>query len=228
MATRLWNFLTTDIRDRAALETADGVADAADAVLGLAAVLTAAAPNMEKVAPLVNQLDSLLDALNSPLGKLMGATLSFVPIGTGLLQFYLETTHQEPTLAQAVALISQAAYLEGFREFIQQHPKVEQWLATKAGTPQDKTITLPVKALGLFELTDDEARLATLHFHQSALAKAFNRALNARLEQLGATPEIANRMAEAVAKNTNKHMRNAIANAGAPFQRILECPLGLD
>ncbi len=222
MATRLWTFLTTDIRDLVSLDTADRAADAADAVLGLAEVLAEEGPNVQKLAPLVNQLDSLLEALNSPLGKLVGATLPFVSIGTGLLKFYLETTKKEPTLAQSVALISQAAYLESFREFVKQHPKVEQWLNAKDSTPQAQAITPAVTALGNFELTDKEARFATLYFHQSALAIAFNDALKARLVQLGAKPEQANQMAEAIAKNTNRHMRTAIADAAPSIQRMAE------
>ncbi|MBW4483759.1 MAG: NACHT domain-containing protein [Tildeniella torsiva UHER 1998/13D] len=222
MATRLWNFLTTDLSDLISLDTVDGAADAADAVLGLAEVLAEEGPNIQRVAPLVNQLDSLLDAINSPLGKLMGATLPFVSIGTGLLKFYVETTKKEPTLAQSVALISQAAYLESFREFVKQHPKVEQWLAAKDSTPQARTITLPVKALGIFELTDKEARFATLHFRQSALAEAFNNALRARLLQLGTTPEQANRITEVVARNTNRHMSTTIADAAPTIQRIAD------
>ncbi|MBE9140091.1 hypothetical protein IQ254_23325 [Nodosilinea sp. LEGE 07088] len=222
MATRLWSFLTTDIGDLASLDSANSAADAADAVLSLAEVLAAEGPNIQKLAPLVKRLDSLLAALNSPLGKLVGSTLPFINLGTGLLAFYLETTQTEPTLAQSVALVSQAAYLESFREFAKRHPRVEQWLIAKDNTPQAKTITLEMKALGIFELTDDEARLAKLHFHQSALATAFNRALNARLVQLGATPEIAERMAKATAKNTNRHMRTAIADAEDSFKSILE------
>ena len=222
MATRLWTFLTSDIRDLVSLNTIDGTADAADAVLGLAEILAEEGPNVQKLAPLVNQLDSLLDALNSPLGKLVGATLPFVSIGTGLLKFYLEITKKDPTLAQSVALISQAAYLESFREFVKRHPKVEQWLNAKDGTPQAKTLLPAIKALGNFELTDKEARFATLYFHQSALAIAFNDALKARLVQLGAKPEQANQIAEAVAKNTNRHMRTAIADAAPSIQRMAE------
>ncbi|MBW4463679.1 MAG: hypothetical protein KME47_26065 [Nodosilinea sp. WJT8-NPBG4] len=221
MATRLWNFLTTD-SDLASLETADRAADAADAVLGLAEVLKEDSPNLRRVAALVGQLDSLLEAINAPLGKLIGATLPFVSISTGLLKVYGETTKKEPTLAQAVALISQAAYLESLREFIKQHPKIEQWVIAKDSTPQARTITLPVKALGIFELTDQEARLATRHFHQSALAEAFNHALRARLLQLGTTSEQAERITKVVAKNTNRHMKTAIADAGDSLKRQLE------
>jgi uncharacterized protein YjbI with pentapeptide repeats len=98
----------------------------------------------------------------------------------------------------------------------------EQWLNAKDGTPQAKTLLPAIKALGNFELTDKEARFATLYFHQSALAIAFNDALNARLVQLGAKPEQANQIAEAVAKNTNRHMRTAIADAAPSIQRIAE------
>lgn len=221
MATRLWNFLTTDT-DLAVPETADRVADAADAVLGLAEALKEDNPNLGRVATLVSQLDSLLDAINAPLGKLIGTTLPFVAISTGLLKVYGETAKREPTLAQSVALMSQAAYLESLRAFVRQHPKIEQWLIAKDSTPQARTITLPVKALGIFELTDSEARLATLNFHQSALAGAFNSALRARLIQLGTTPEQADRITKVVAKNTNRHMKMAIAAAGDLLKHQLE------
>ena len=39
MASRLWKFITTDIRELTSLDTLEGAADAAEAVLGLAAVL---------------------------------------------------------------------------------------------------------------------------------------------------------------------------------------------
>ncbi len=212
MATRLWSFLTADICDLQ--EGAKGTVDAADAVLGLAEVLAEEGSNIQKLVPLVNQLDSLLAALNSPLGKLVGSTLPFLPIGTGLLRVYLDTTQKEPTLAQSVALISQAAYLESFREFVKQHPKVKQWLVAKDGTPQAKTITLEMKALGIFELSDQDAHLATLHFQQTALAAAFNSALRARLVQLGISDlKMANRIVEVIARNTNRHIRTAIADA---------------
>ena len=126
---------------------------------------------MQKLAPLVTQLDSLLDVLNSPMGKIVGASLPFLSIGTGLLKLYLETTKEEPTLAQSVALISQAAYLESLKEIAQQNPKIQKWLTSASQASKAKTITPEVKALGQFELSDREARLATLHFHQSQIAE---------------------------------------------------------
>ncbi|MFG6099786.1 hypothetical protein SPB21_31375 [Leptothoe sp. ISB3NOV94-8A] len=133
-------FLTTDIHELASLDTVEGTADAAEAVLGLADIFVTEEPNVKKLAPLVAQLDSLLDVLNSPLGKIVGASLPFVSIGTGLMKFYLETTKEEPTLAQSVALISQAAYLESFKEFAQQRPKVQSWLASASQGEKAKNI----------------------------------------------------------------------------------------
>ncbi|MEM6716880.1 MAG: low-complexity protein, partial [Cyanobacteria bacterium P01_C01_bin.147] len=222
MASRLWKFLTTDIRELASLDTVDSSKDAAEAVLGLAEILQTEGPNVQQLAPLVTQLDSLLDVLNSPLGNIVGASLPFVSIATGLLKFYLEQTKQEPTLAQSVALISQAAYLESFKDFVQQQPRVQKWLAASDKQAQAQALTPEVKALGDFELTDREARLALLHFHQSALATVFNRALIARLVHLGAKPEAAKKIAEMVAQNTNRYMREAIADAKEPVQRIAE------
>lgn len=224
MATRLWDFLTADIHDLVSLDTADRAADAADAVMGLAAVLAEAEPNLQKLALLVSQLDSLLDALNSPLGKLMGATLPLADIGTGLLLFYRETTQTEPTPAQAIALVSQAAYLESMRELVKRNPRLGQLLTHNDSTPRARTITLEVKALGIFELTDSDAQLAAVSFHQSALAAAFNRALNARLEQIGMPATLAHRLVEAVAKNTNRHIRNAIAAANDKLKTCFDLP----
>lgn len=222
MASRLWKFLTTDIREFISLDTVDGAKDATEAVLGLANVLAQEGPNTQQLAPLVSQLDSLLDVLNSPLGKVVEAGLPFVSIGTGLLKFYLEKTKKEPTLAQTVALISQAAYLESFKEFSQQHPKIQQWLTVTSRKQQAKAITPEVKALGKLELSDRDARLATLHFHQSTLAEAFNGALEARLIQLGAKPDAANKIADLVGRGTNSHIRDAIADAGNSVKRITE------
>jgi hypothetical protein len=212
MATRLWTFLVADIADLAAFDTGDRAADATDVVLDLAAVLAQENPPVQRLAPLVGQLDSLLDAINAPLGKLVGTPLSLGAIAPGLLKVYRETTQREPTLAQSVALISQAAYLESFRELVKRNPELEKLLIANDSTPRAKTITLDVKALGIFELTDADARLAMAHFHQSALGAAFNQALKARLEQIGMPPALATRVVTAVAKNTNRHMRSAIAD----------------
>jgi hypothetical protein len=172
----------------------------------------------------VLQLDSLLDAINAPLGKLVGSPLPLADLGTGLLMFYRETTQTEPTQALAIALVSQAAYLESFRELVKRNPRLGQLLTHNDSTPRARTITLEVKALGIFELTDSDAQLATVSFHQSALAAAFNRALKARLEQIGMPATLASRLVETVAKNTNRHIKKAIAAADDRLKPCFDLP----
>ena len=223
MPSRLWKFLTQDVRDLVSLETIDGTKDAADAVLGLAAVLKEEGPKVDKLVPLIAHLDSLLDVLNSPFGKILESSLPFVSIGTGLLKFYLEKTKEEPTLAQSVALISQSAYLESFKELLEkQSPESQAKIISASQGSRGKSITPEVKSLGAFELSDKEARLATLHFHQSSLAKKFNEALIARLIQLGFKEESASKFADLVSRGANRYVRNAISDSGDSVKRITE------
>ncbi|HEY9880350.1 MAG TPA: pentapeptide repeat-containing protein [Leptolyngbyaceae cyanobacterium] len=223
MATRLWQFLTTDIKDLVSLDTANSAADAVDAVMGLATTLKEEGPKVQQLAPLVGRLNTLLDVLDSPLGKLLGASLPFVSIGTGLLQFYLEKTQQEPTLAQTVALISQAAYLESFKEFVQsQPPTFRQKLEAADNSRRDSSPVPEIKALGEFELSDKEARLATLYFHESTLAQAYNDVLAARLRQLGANAKSIEIVVEQVSRGTDRHIRTALADAGESAKRLVE------
>ncbi|MEM7797142.1 MAG: hypothetical protein AAF579_22150, partial [Cyanobacteria bacterium P01_C01_bin.118] len=109
-----------------------------------------------------------------------------------------------------------------FKEVCQQNPSLQRGLTKASQGAKAKSITPEVKALGEFELSDKEARLATLYFHQSEIATVFNQALTLRLIQLGAPPETANKIADRVAQNTNRHMRQAIADAGDSVKRITE------
>ncbi|MGB3615410.1 MAG: hypothetical protein WBA10_16575, partial [Elainellaceae cyanobacterium] len=104
MASRLWRFLNTDISELLSGETAVGTAEGAKAVFELAEVLQKEGPNVERLAPLVGQLDSLLDALNSPLAEIVEKGLPFVSIATGLLKFYLEKSQKQLSLAECVAI----------------------------------------------------------------------------------------------------------------------------
>jgi hypothetical protein len=216
MATRLWTFLTAagPLLESA---TIPGTTDAGDAVLSLVEILAEEGPTSDRLEPLVQQLDSLLDAINAPLGKLVRSPRPLMEVGPGLLAFYCATSGREPTLTQVVALISQAAYLESFCDLVRRNPRLAQLLTANDSTPRAKTITIEVKALSRFELTDPEARRASVAFEQSALAEAFNRALNARLEQIGMPAKLANRVAAAVAKNTNRYIKAAIAATGQPL-----------
>ncbi|MBO1349675.1 MAG: hypothetical protein EBE86_020900 [Hormoscilla sp. GUM202] len=72
MASRLWKFLNTDIRDLFSAETITEGTEAAEAVLELANTLQEEGPNVQQLAPLVGKISTLLDVLNSPLGEIVG------------------------------------------------------------------------------------------------------------------------------------------------------------
>ncbi|MEL6384250.1 MAG: NACHT domain-containing protein, partial [Cyanobacteria bacterium J06626_18] len=221
MPSRLWKFLTTDIRDLVLLDTVDESVDTAEAVLGLAEALAEEGPKIQKLAPLVTQLDSLLDVLNSPLGKIAEASLPFVSIGTGLLKFYLETTKQEPTVAQSVAVVSQAAYLETVKTFLEQ-PKLKNWLAKMGKKPASDLVKEKLKKLESVELGDTEARRALLYFHESKLALAYNEVLIARLVELGAKTEQATKFAEKRARETNRIMLQTLISQSDSVKALVE------
>ncbi|MBD2068438.1 pentapeptide repeat-containing protein [Leptolyngbya sp. FACHB-671] len=220
MATRIWKFLTTDIKDLFSTDTVTSGVDAANAVFGLAEALQDA--EIEKLAPQIARVSSLLDVLNLPLAKLAESTLPFVSIATGLLKFYLETTQTEPSLAQSVGLVSQAAYLESFRAILVGLRNREQLLKKIGQEPASEGVQRQIRQLGELEIDDKEARRAIAFFHESKLAKAFNEALTARLTELGIKPEAAIQIAERVARNTDEYMLPALINAGESVKQLVD------
>jgi uncharacterized protein YjbI with pentapeptide repeats len=229
MVTRLWKFLNTDLKDLASLGTVDGTVDVADKTFKLAETLNK--DEIEKIAPIIEHGASLLDFLNSPLGELAESTLPFVKIATGLLKFYLKQTAQEPTLAQSIALVSQAAYLESFRDrfkalLASATPAVQARLKQAGEKPASEAIKQQMKQLGdrleALELDDQAARRAIVFFHESEFARAFNEVLSARLQQIGIQVEQANRIAEQVARNTDRYLLPALASAGGATERLVK------
>ncbi|NJL40647.1 MAG: NACHT domain-containing protein [Leptolyngbyaceae cyanobacterium SM1_4_3] len=220
MATRIWKFLTTDIKDLFSTDSVTSGIDAANAVFGLAEALQDA--EIQKIAPQVARVASLLDVLNSPLARLAESTLPFVSIATGLLKFYLETTKTEPTLAQSVALVSQAAYLESFRAILAGLRNREELLKKIGQEPASEMVQRQIRQLGELEIDDKEARRAIAFFHESKLAKAFNEALTVRLTELGIKPDAAVKIAEQVARRTDEHMLPALIDAGESVKRLVD------
>ncbi|ESA36555.1 pentapeptide repeat protein [Leptolyngbya sp. Heron Island J] len=221
MGSRLWSFLTTDIRELISLETVDSSKDVAEAVLGLADVLETEGPNIQKLAPVLTQLNSLLDALNSPLGRIAEASLPFISIGTGLLRFYIEKTKKEPTIAQSVALISQAAYLETVKSFLNQ-PKLKSWLTKVGSQPSSELVKQKLKQLDSIELGDIEARQALLYFHESKLAKAYGEVLTTRLIDLGVKSAVATKISDKLARETNRIMMPVLVDNSGSVKKLVE------
>ncbi|MEM6426838.1 MAG: pentapeptide repeat-containing protein [Cyanobacteria bacterium P01_D01_bin.128] len=218
---RLWKFLTKAVNELVSFEAVEGSKDTVEAVLGLAGALEESGTQIQRLAPLVNQFDSLLDVLNSPLAKVLEAGLPFVSIGTGLLKFYLNVTKEEPTVAQSVALVSQAAYLETVKAFLAQ-PKLKGWLATVGDRPSSASVRQKLKALGDLELSDTEARRALLYFHESKLAEAYGEVLSARLVELRFRPDDAVKIADNIARATQKRMLSALANSSDSVKALVE------
>ncbi len=215
MASRLWRFLNTDIRELFSAETITDFSgtvgtEAAGAVLELANTLQEEGPNVQQLALLVGKISTLLDVLNSPLGEIVGAGLPFVSMAAKLLGFYLEKTQKPPTLEQCVALVSQAAYLESLKGFL----KDEDLLSRIGQTPVSASVKQKIKQLSELELDEDDARKAVVCFHDCKLAEAFGQVLFARLQDAGLEPAEAEILTARVAGNTYRYMMSAWAESG--------------
>jgi hypothetical protein len=164
----IWKVLNTDVKELLSLDTVKTTAESGKAVLELGKTLKEQGSNIELLSPLLTNSQSLLDILSSPLAQLMGAGLPFVPIAIGMLQFYREKTRQEPTLEYCVAVVSQATYLESFREILSL-PENQNILAQFS----QKTSNLAsLEKLGNFELDSQATRQAISSFADSQLAQA--------------------------------------------------------
>ena len=147
MVKRLWKDLWAAIQGASASwdETTAGTVEAGKTVLDLAKALEEN-KTAKEIAPLVGQISSLLDVLNSPLIQVAGAALPFVSIGAGVLKFYLEATRKEATLEIGVAVVSQAAYLESLRVFL--NSTDNQFLQPYMSTSASAAVAEQIKALG--------------------------------------------------------------------------------
>ncbi|WP_287243253.1 MULTISPECIES: hypothetical protein [unclassified Okeania] len=135
----IWRVLNTEIELNLS-ETVQGGVESGKAVLEIAKALQEN-KDAKELKPFIENIDSVLDVLNSPLGKVAGAGLPFLPIATGIITFIIEKTRQEPTLEDEVQLVAQVAYLESLRQFLIDHPKIQNRLTeTEASEAVQKQI----------------------------------------------------------------------------------------
>ncbi|MEC4892211.1 MAG: pentapeptide repeat-containing protein [Oscillatoria sp. PMC 1051.18] len=239
---KLWDTLNTEITipwD----EAVQGSVEAGKNVLELAKALREN-QDAEALAPLVGRLDSLLDVLDSPLVEVAGAALPFVSIATGTIKFIVEKSHKEPSLEASVELVSQAAYLESFRQFLSTHPEVKDKLEN---TRASQEVAQKLKKLGQnlevngreIEFNEKYAKETLICFHESPLAKVFNPLLAARLQESGLTENEAKIVTERVSRNTHRYLKATVAEIkdkvprlaavyGEGWQRDLEIYSSLD
>jgi Pentapeptide repeats (8 copies)/NACHT domain len=222
MANSLWRFLTTDIKELAPTKMLDGTTSAAKVVFDLAAALKPekGKPQVEQLAPIVNQLDSLLDVLNSPLGEVVEKSIPFVPLATGLLRFYLEKSKVPLTLENCIALIAQAAYLESFKFFLEADQSLLKHFDSNSGSD---AFTQKLKSLAGIDVDREMASEAATQFPTSKLAQSFGVVLQARLEEAGLSKKDAQQLTERVNWYTPRYLNEiwskseeAIKHLGQP------------
>ncbi len=218
---RLWKFLNTDIGELFSTETLTGSADAAKNVLELAKTLKEESPKVEQLAPLVGNISTLLDVLNSPFTQIVGSSLPFIGIATGLLKFYLEKSKQDLTLAVCAAIVTQAAYLESLKSILAL-PENQGLVLQIGEKPVSDAVKKQIEQLGELELDDAEAKKAIICFHESKLATAFNEVLSARFQQAGLDISAAEILTQRVARNTHRYINEAVAAAGEKVKPLAE------
>jgi NACHT domain len=223
---RIWRFLTTDVRELNLAPLAELTktgAEAAKAVMDLAKIVNEKKSDLAGLKPYlteISQIASLLDVLNHPIAQVAKETIPFAPIAVTMLKLICDVTKREPTLEQAVALVSQVAYLESLRSFLNdEHPEIRDRLID--ATASD-VAARRIARLGDLELGDGEARRAILFFHESALALAFGSVLQQRLEESGMAVVEAQLACDRVARGTDYFMEKALAESPDGVQRLVK------
>ncbi|PSB47374.1 hypothetical protein C7B67_19160 [filamentous cyanobacterium Phorm 6] len=208
MANRIWTLLTTDIKELCSAEAAEGIGEAGKAAAELA--------KMFKEQGLDNS-NLLLEVLNSPLAQVVGTGLPFVGMAAKLLAFFIEKTQEQPTLAECIFLVSQAAYLESFKGFLEQD---ENLLNRIGQTPVSDKVKQLLKKLADLEFSDKAAKETVICFRDSILAKEFNLVLSERLEQAGLEGSQAKILTKRVAANTHRYLIEAWAISGDAIKHL--------
>ena len=208
MANRIWKLLTTDIKELCSAEAAEGIGEAGKTAAELA--------KMFKEQGLDNS-NLLLEVLNSPLAQVVGTGLPFVGMAAKMLAFFMEKTEQQPTLAECIFLVSQAAYLESFKGFLEQDAS----LLNRIGkTPVSDKVKQLLKNLADLEFSDKAAKETVICFRDSILAKEFNLVLSERLEQAGLNADESQILTKRVAANTHRYLMEAWAISGDAMKHL--------
>jgi len=218
MVSKVWQFLTTDVREldwKVGAEVTKTGAEAGKAVLDLAKAVQEKKGDLvkvqESIGPYIGEISSLLDVLNSPIAAVVKDAIPFAPIAVTMMQLICAATkQQEPTLEQCVALMSQTAYLESFRELVKGDAAL---VARMDGRSVSDEVKAKIKKVGDLSLDRGEAKRAITNFAQTDLAKGFGVALVARLVDGGMEPSEAETLSQRVAWNTSRFFNEVVAEA---------------
>jgi len=204
---KLWDRLNTDIQPDWK-ETIKGGVESADKLVKLAEVLNKQEnASLKDLIPYFQQTASLLDVLNSPLGQVIGASIPFIGIATGLLTFLIEKSKKELSIEDSIFIVAQGAYLESFKDFFKQHPEIQNKLQE---TTVSKELSERIQSFGEnFALDQKEAENTLVCFAESKLAIAANKLLKARLEESGFTETEAQIITQRIARSTYRYLKRA-------------------
>ena len=208
MANRIGQFLKTDIKELYSAAAAEGIGEAGKAGAELA--------KMFKEQGLDNS-NLLLEVLNSPLAQVVGTGLPFVGIAAKILAVFIEKTQQQPTLAECIFIVSQAAYLESFNNVLNTNNILLNRIGKTSASEQVKQL---IKKIEDFELSDSEAKKTMLCFRDSLLAKEFNQVLSERLKEAGLEADEAKILTARVAANTHRYFIEVWAVSGDAIKHL--------
>jgi uncharacterized protein YjbI with pentapeptide repeats len=240
---KLWDRLNTDIQPDWK-ETIKGGVESADKLVKLAEVLNKKEnASLKDLIPYFQQTASLLDVLNSPLGQVIGASIPFIGIATGLLTFLIEKSKKELSIEDSIFIVAQGAYLESFKDFFKQHPEIQNKLQD---TTVSKELSKQIQSFGenfAFSLDqkekEKEVENTLVCFAESKLAISANGLLKARLEESGFTKKEAGIITQRIARSTYRYLKRAFvenrekmpklaALYGQQWQAELELDTSLD
>ncbi|GGA27757.1 NACHT domain-containing NTPase [Okeania sp. KiyG1] len=183
--------------------TIKGGVESAKAVFKLAEVIEKN-EDAEALKPFIENIDSILDVLNSPLGQVAGASLPFVSIATGIISYVVKQNKKEPSLEYEVQLVAQVAYLESIRK-----SKISDILTeTKEASAE---VQKKIKKLNdELEFNEEDAEKTLICFYDSPLRKKFNEILLARLQESGLDEPKAKIITEIISRDTHRYMKKAV------------------
>ncbi|HIK08408.1 MAG TPA: pentapeptide repeat-containing protein [Trichormus sp. M33_DOE_039] len=195
-------------------------AEAAKAVFDLAKAVKENKPNLQNLKPYVEQFSSLFDVFNSPLGQITKEVIPFAPLAITILQVICDATKQEPSLSDCVLLVSQAAYIDSFKEICQQ--KQELFKNINLDSKASDALARQIQKLGEQDFEERETKKAIAYFHESQLAEAFNQILQQRLEEAGLKTEAAEDITQQVARKTDDYMLSELVKVGDKVKQLVD------
>ena len=213
-----WRVLNTDVTEFFTQDTCKDYLEAVGSLYELG-------ENPEELGPFLGQMNSLLDVLDSPIGKMVEASLPFLPLVTGILTFYVEKNRKEPSLEVCIALVSQGAYLQSMQRFLEERPAIyQQFNQEKASQKLQKEINKLGEKLELngeeFTIDDKEGRKVLVCFHESKLAQVFNQLLTRRFQEGGLKKKEAETLTERISRSTHRYLKRAFAEAGDAVKKL--------